>query len=76
MRVFGVPPVGADRVGPLEVREHEDVEKLGAGSGAEGVETVSEPLFEFIRLHECRLGDRLDMRRWQAVGPRRAVQAR
>jgi hypothetical protein len=35
---LGVPPVAADPVDPLEVREHEDVERLGAGSGVEGVE--------------------------------------
>jgi hypothetical protein len=27
----------SDPVGPLEVREHQDVEQLGAGSGTEGV---------------------------------------
>jgi hypothetical protein len=33
----GVPPVGADRIDPVEVREHEDVQQFGAGSGAEGI---------------------------------------
>jgi hypothetical protein len=35
---FGVAPELADPVGPLEVGEHEDVEKLGAGSRTEGVQ--------------------------------------
>jgi hypothetical protein len=30
----------ADAVGPLEVGEHQDAEKLGVRSGAEGVETL------------------------------------
>jgi hypothetical protein len=34
---LGSPPELADPVGPLEVRQHEEVEQLGAGSGAEGV---------------------------------------
>jgi hypothetical protein len=33
VRVFWVPPIGADRVGTVEVGEHQDVEQLGAGSG-------------------------------------------
>jgi hypothetical protein len=33
-----VTPEGADRVGTVEVGEHEDVEELGAGSRPEGVE--------------------------------------
>jgi hypothetical protein len=32
---------GADRVGAVEVREHEDTEQLGAGNGAEGVEALT-----------------------------------
>ena len=55
---MGVPPVVADPVDPLEVREHEDVEQLGAGSGAEGVEMGLEPPFEFIRTHGRRLAAR------------------
>ena len=34
-------PELADPVGSLEVGEHEDVEQLGAGSGAEGVEALT-----------------------------------
>jgi hypothetical protein len=34
-----VAPELADPLGPLEVGEHQDVEQLGAGSGAERVET-------------------------------------
>jgi hypothetical protein len=37
---MGVPPLAADPVGPVEVREHEDVEEFGAGSGAESVQAV------------------------------------
>jgi hypothetical protein len=35
-------PELADPLGPFEGGEHQDVEQLGAGSGAEGVETFSE----------------------------------
>jgi hypothetical protein len=37
---LGVAPELADPVGSLEVREHQDVEEFGAGSRAEGVETL------------------------------------
>jgi hypothetical protein len=38
-----VPALGrGNRVGAVEVREHQDVEQFGAGSGTEGVETLSE----------------------------------
>jgi hypothetical protein len=50
-----VAPELADPVGSLEVGEHQDVEKLGAGSGAEGVEALSEPALEFIGSHGRRL---------------------
>jgi hypothetical protein len=30
-----VPPVRADRIGPLEVRKHQDEEKLGAAAAYE-----------------------------------------
>lgn len=33
VRIFEVPPELADRVGALEVGEHEDVEQFGAGAG-------------------------------------------
>ena len=36
-----IPLVAADRVGAVEVGEHQDVEQLGAGSGAERVEALS-----------------------------------
>jgi hypothetical protein len=35
-----VPPEGADRIGSLEVGQHQDVEELGAGSGSKGVKTL------------------------------------
>jgi hypothetical protein len=38
-----VAPELTDPVGALEVGEHEDVEQLGAGSGAEGVEALAQP---------------------------------
>ena len=41
---------GQGGIGPLEVVEHEDVEKLGSrGAGAEGVETFSE--MEILQVH-------------------------
>jgi len=48
---LGVPPVGADRVGPVEVGEHQDAEKFGAGSGAERVEACPKSAFQLIRPH-------------------------
>jgi hypothetical protein len=36
-----VAPELSDPVGSLEVGEHQDVEQLGAGSGAEGVEALT-----------------------------------
>jgi hypothetical protein len=46
-----VAPELADPVGSLEVREHEDVEQLGTGSGAEGVETLPEAALELLQVH-------------------------
>jgi hypothetical protein len=40
-----VTPELADSVGPVEVRQHQDVEQFGAGSGAEGVKAIPEPAF-------------------------------
>jgi hypothetical protein len=39
-RLLWVAPELADPVGAIEVGKHEDAEKLGAGSGAEGVEAL------------------------------------
>jgi hypothetical protein len=36
-KVLRVAPELSDPVGSLEVREHEDVEQIGAGSGTEGL---------------------------------------
>jgi len=36
-----VSPELADPVGSLEVGKHQDVEQLGAGSGAEGVQALT-----------------------------------
>jgi hypothetical protein len=44
-------PIRADRIGAFEVGEHEDVEKLGAGSRPESIEAVSESTFEIVRSH-------------------------
>jgi hypothetical protein len=46
-----VAPELADPIGSLEVGEHEDVKKLGAGSGAEGVQACSQAAFELIGSH-------------------------
>jgi hypothetical protein len=40
VRALGVP-VRADRIRPVEVGEHQDVEKLGAGSRAESIELMN-----------------------------------
>jgi hypothetical protein len=46
-----VAPELSDPIGALEVAEHQDVEQLGAGSGAERVEALSQSAFELIRTH-------------------------
>jgi hypothetical protein len=46
VRIWGVSPEFADPIRTVEVREHEDVEKLGAGSRAEGVQTRLQPPVE------------------------------
>jgi hypothetical protein len=46
-----VAPELSDPVGSLEVGKHQDVEELGAGSGAEGVEAFSDSAFEVIWTH-------------------------
>jgi hypothetical protein len=46
-----VAPELADPVGPLEVGEHQDVEKLGAGSGTEGVEAFTELTLDLVEVH-------------------------
>jgi hypothetical protein len=50
-----VAPELADPVGSLEVGEHEDVEQLGAWSGAERVQAIVETAVEFVWPH--RFGD-------------------
>jgi hypothetical protein len=45
----------SDPVGSVEVGEHEDVEQLGAGSGAKRIETISDSALEIIRTHGRRL---------------------
>src|SRR5215208_3425956 len=47
---LGVPVELADAVGPLEVGKHQDAEKLGARSGAEGVETLPKSSFELLEV--------------------------
>jgi len=46
-----IPPARADPVGSLEVGEHEDVEQFGAGSGTEGVQALTEPALELLKVH-------------------------
>jgi hypothetical protein len=50
-----VSPVRADCIGPVEVGEHEDMEKLGAWSRAESVQALPEAALEFIESHGRRL---------------------
>jgi hypothetical protein len=47
-------PVGPTRVGPLEVRQHEEVEQLSARSRAEVLQTLPESAFELVG--DLRLG--------------------
>ena len=55
-----VAPELADPVGPLEVGEHQDVEELGAGSGAESVEPLAQDSFELLEVHERTLAPERD----------------
>ena len=41
----------SDPLGPLEVKEHQDVEQLGAGSETEGVQALAQSALEFIGPH-------------------------
>ena len=47
----GVPPVRADRIGPLEVGERQDVEQLGAGSRAECIEAIPKSPLQLVGTH-------------------------
>jgi hypothetical protein len=47
-----VSPERADRVGPIEVGEHQDVEQLGALSRAERVQALSESALKFVGSHQ------------------------
>jgi hypothetical protein len=40
-----IAPELTDRVGSLEIGEHQDMEQFGAGSRSEGLQTVSESAF-------------------------------
>ena len=40
-------------VGALEVGEHRDVEKFGAGSGTKGVEALPESALKFVGTHQA-----------------------
>jgi hypothetical protein len=46
-----VAPEFSDPVGPLEVGEHEDVEKLGTRSRAECVQAAPKSALEFVGSH-------------------------
>ena len=46
-----VAPELADPVGSLEVGKHQDVEQLGAGSGAEGVQALTELALDVLEIH-------------------------
>jgi hypothetical protein len=49
-----VAPELADPVGSLEVRQHEDVEQLSAGSGTERVEALPKSALELVRVSRPR----------------------
>jgi hypothetical protein len=53
--VLRVAPELSDPVGAVEVGEHEDVEELGAGSRAEGVQALPDSALELIGPHGRRL---------------------
>jgi hypothetical protein len=45
----------ADPLGTLKVGKHQDVEQLGAGSGAECVQALAEPALGLVGSHGRRL---------------------
>jgi hypothetical protein len=47
---FRVAPELSDPVGTLEVREHQDVEELGAGSRTERVESLTELTLDLLQV--------------------------
>lgn len=47
----GIPPLGADGVGPVEIRQHEYEEQLGARSRTERVQTLPQSALELIESH-------------------------
>jgi hypothetical protein len=47
--------VASRRSGPIEVGEHQDVEQLGAWSGAEGVQLPPKVLFDILEVHRSTL---------------------
>ena len=49
------PPEPADPLGPFEVGQHENEQKLGVRSWAERVEARLEPTFELIAPHRVCL---------------------
>jgi hypothetical protein len=51
VRVFGFPQKLADPIGSFEVGEHQNVEQLGAGSGAECVEALTEFALDLLEVH-------------------------
>jgi hypothetical protein len=50
-----VAPELADPVGSLEVREHQDVEQLGAGGWRQCLEALSQDLLHLLEDHEWSL---------------------
>jgi hypothetical protein len=64
-----VTPEFPDPVSPVEVRQHEDVEQLGAGSWSERIEAFSEFSLELIGSHRGSL-------RCHEVSPRRRIYGR
>jgi hypothetical protein len=45
-------PVRPNRIGAVEVRKHEDVEQLGAGSRSQGIEPFTELPLDVLQVHE------------------------
>jgi hypothetical protein len=73
---LGVPPVRADPVGSLEVRESQDVEEFGAGSGTRGIEALTELALDLLpgpRERALAPGCGLEFLGWRQGFPRRIV---
>ena len=64
VRGLRVAPELSDQVGPLEVREHQDVEQFGAGNRTEGLKAQRSACSHLLEGHDRTLVGQGDSSRW------------